>query len=127
MFNIVKEFYSNKAIRDAFYRIEWRKIPDELSWLGGTKLEMAIDYMLAFLGTLGEMVIRKVLRLDDTEVLSYEIIRIYNSRPIQHYLRFLDDWYRDNGIMRVPFKGFRFIAELFTKKYLHESSKLREF
>lgn len=32
-----------------------------LSWLSGTKIEKAIDYMLAFLDTLGEIVMVSVM------------------------------------------------------------------
>lgn len=93
------QMYSNDAIREIFYKIEWSDYSYiDIGQYHGTIIEQQTDRMLSFFETICNMYYRGSLTKEDMQIFDYEMMRVFRHPSIREYLSFLEEWQTDSGI-----------------------------
>lgn len=100
--SLVKELYwtlySEKELRDVFYRFEWSNYEEGEFEICNTEMERSADKLLSFFEVICNLYYRGVLKKTDIELFDYEMQRVFSHPVIQEYLLFLDRWQSNQRI-----------------------------
>ena len=114
--DFLKSFWSDQAILEAYYLIEYSKFhyPEDFH---GSDLEKKVDRLLECLGSFAKLHRAGLLPFEDLSLVRYEYLVVYQNEGIRKYIQVLDEWYKTRCIEARPFDEFRIVGEALEKRY----------
>lgn len=102
--------FTSEEVQTAYLDIEWGRL--EWPSKDGNKFasreeERRVDRLLYLLDELAILVEAKVLGKADIERWKYQGVRVLENHSIQRYLRFLDQFFQENGVELRPHDAAR--------------------
>jgi hypothetical protein len=109
------QFYSDAALLDAYYLIEYGGFEYDAAF-HTSELEKKIDRLLVHFENIASLFEAKVVSLDELDIVAYNYLVIYQNPEIQQYFHWLDSWYKTRGIKERPFDTFRKVGATVEKR-----------
>ena len=115
-----RDLFDDPDLRETYYRVEYGKFQYDKSF-HESETEQKIDNLLGRLDSLAKQVQMGAVELEDLDLVAYRFVTVYQDRGVQDYFRFLDGWYKERRLSRVPFHAFREVgARLESAMTLHD-------
>jgi hypothetical protein len=109
--DLYMQLRTDSEVARAFYLIEYGEFTYD-SQFHGSELEPKIDRLLTLIDLVCEMRAQKVITKREMNFFAYQFSRVAQDENIQHYLKFLNGFYAQNGLNRKPFSAFQAYAKL---------------
>jgi len=105
------QFYSDAAMLDAYYLIEYGRF-SYVADFHGSELEKKVDRLLVHFENIASLFQAKVVSISELDVVAYNYLVIYQNNEVQAYFEWLDSWYERRGMKEKPFESFRAVGAL---------------
>jgi hypothetical protein len=109
--DLYMQLRTDSEVAYAFYLIEYSEFKYDANF-HGSDVEPKIDRLLTLIDLVCEMRAQRVITKREMSFFDYQFNRVAQDQNIQHYLRFLNGFYSQNGINRKPFSAFQGYAKL---------------
>ena len=108
--DLYMQMRSDTAVAEAFYMIEYGEFkygPD----FHGSEIEPKIDRLLTLVDLVCEMRAQRIMTKREMSFFEYQFSRVAQDKSVQAYLKFLNQFYVDNGLNKKPFAAFQAYAK----------------
>lgn len=103
--SLYQTMYTDSAIREIFYQIEYGKFKFDSSF-PGSKTESTIDRLLSFADLVCDLSLHKAITQQQVDAFQYEFLRVYENPEVKKYLETLYTFHRAMETGTHPFGSF---------------------
>jgi hypothetical protein len=111
---LLDSYFGDKELRTIYYRIDYEKFKFDDSF-SGSEEEPYVDRLIYFFDTVGWLVKKGRLTMDEVSLIAYQAQRVLRNPEIQRYLEWLDGEHRNDGRPIPAHRDARELAEAISR------------
>jgi hypothetical protein len=91
------DYFGNEHVREMYYKLDYGDWQFDLGSFPLSADEPHIDYLLYFFDTLGLMLKRREITLNEVEIFAFQANQVLRNEEMQKYLQWLNQQYAQSG------------------------------
>jgi hypothetical protein len=107
--DLYMQLRSDPAVAEAFYKIEYGEFKYGPEF-HGSEFEPKMDRLLTLVDLVCEMRAQRIMSKREMSFFIYQFNRVAKDQNVREYLKFLNEFYAQNGINKKPFASFQSYA-----------------